>query len=75
MDLTIALLFLILSLSFLIFTIIGSEKENISELMTEELNRLKRVGVAFVLFVITAYLAKTYWWSTIQELGQIMLGS
>jgi hypothetical protein len=36
--------------------------------MTDEFNRLKKVGVAFVLLAITAYLVKTYYWGTILTL-------
>ena len=68
MDLILALSFMILCLSFLIYTIISSEKENISQVMTDEFNRLKKVGVAFVLLAITAYLVKTYYWGTILTL-------
>jgi hypothetical protein len=65
MDLILASSFMILCLSFLIYTIISSEKENTYNLLTEELKRFLKVGVAFVLLAITAYLVKTYWWGTL----------
>jgi hypothetical protein len=61
-----------MSLLFLISTIIGSEKENISNLVTDELNKLKRVGVAFALLCITAYLVKTYSPTTVELLAQFI---
>jgi hypothetical protein len=52
----------------LIYTIISSEKENTYNLLTQELKRFLKVGVAFALLAITAYLVKTYYWGTILTL-------
>ena len=72
MALMIALVLVILFLLCLTFTIIGSERVSTLTTVMYVFNVLLIVGAGFVLFAISASVAKTFWYPIAHLLDQII---